>query len=704
MFSVTKRIAYVRQPEKGYIPLKTLNVKEYFDDLKINKIDSAFKSIQGMAVDYLTRYMSGTPKNIAFQISLKGAENVDELDKANMLLSKITGLDADSICAACQLVGYDVAYRYNPKYFNPKKIIIPNKKTIQNIVVLVNRSVKFLKNNGPIIMDGFTFEGGYNEVISSGDGDYLTTDTLWDFKVSKYNPDTSHTLQILIYYILGVHSIHPEFQSIKKLGIFNPELNKSYSICLSDIPDEVFQSVSRDVIGYCTPKEAEQWRTATGTSEKAINEVKSYFSYLFKDTGFSPDNYDDGIHDISVDDYWSYYKELSDNLRPKFSRTHSVKFIKNSGYYMFVSLSEKGATSILKGGSLRKLKKPLQYYYERLPEYATTVLNKFSKYWEALYCISNQIQSISINDEELRQEYERFLNDLEPLEPEEEADYEPWDYESWLEYYKNMYRFSGKVHGCIVDIDYYNHIYLNPYDGTIAPYSAPSMYMKYVYNNVPSLIAKHRPEMLPAFNRAIEESTDKEATSLVLADSKEKRALSILEKHEIDEYNVPVTDISMYTISNRMKELQAVYDHNLVVVWYDDFLPHYELESKKVSSKSLKVGETKTMNCGMAATVLSDNGYKSITIQFEDGTIVENCCRNKFREGKIRNPSLKKERPAPRKKESYVGKTAVMKCGLKATVIEDFGCNNLTVQFEDGLIKKNCRRDKFREGKIGHRV
>ena len=54
------------------------------------------------------------------------------------------------------------------------------------------------------------------------------------------------------------------------------------------------------------------------------------------------------------------------------------------------------------------------------------------------------------------------------------------------------------------------------------------------------------------------------------------------------------------------------------------------------------------------------------------------------------------------KKDSYVGKTNIMNCGLKATVIEDFGCKDLTVQFEDGLIRKHRRRDHFDLGKIAH--
>ena len=50
----------------------------------------------------------------------------------------------------------------------------------------------------------FTFEGGYTNIVSSGDGDYLTEDTLWDFKVSKEEPKSKYTLQLLMYYIMGV--------------------------------------------------------------------------------------------------------------------------------------------------------------------------------------------------------------------------------------------------------------------------------------------------------------------------------------------------------------------------------------------------------------------------------------------------------------------------------------------------------------------
>lgn len=67
----------------------------------------------------------------------------------------------------------------------------------------MNRGIKFFDQYGPITLDGFVFVGGYTDIVSSGDGDFLTKDTLWDFKVSKDKPKSAHTLQLLMYYIMG---------------------------------------------------------------------------------------------------------------------------------------------------------------------------------------------------------------------------------------------------------------------------------------------------------------------------------------------------------------------------------------------------------------------------------------------------------------------------------------------------------------------
>ena len=53
-----------------------------------------------------------------------------------------------------------------------------------------------------------------------------------------------------MYWRMGLHSIHPEFNHVKYLGIYNPRMNTAYRIAVSDIPNEVIQEVEKDVIGY----------------------------------------------------------------------------------------------------------------------------------------------------------------------------------------------------------------------------------------------------------------------------------------------------------------------------------------------------------------------------------------------------------------------------------------------------------------------
>ena len=49
---------------------------------------------------------------------------------------------------------------------------------------------------------------------------------------------------------MGMHSIHKEFKSIKNLGIYNPRMNKVYTVSIDMIPQSVINEVSKEVIGY----------------------------------------------------------------------------------------------------------------------------------------------------------------------------------------------------------------------------------------------------------------------------------------------------------------------------------------------------------------------------------------------------------------------------------------------------------------------
>lgn len=112
------------------------------------------------------------------------------------------------------------------------------------------------------------------------------------------------------------------------------------------------------------------------------------------------------------------------------------------------------------------------------------------------------------------------------------------------------------------------------------------------------------------------------------------------------------------------------------------------------------VGQSKEMTCGMKCTVIEDNGTKNITVQFEDGTIRKGCLRGSFIKGSISNPSLGSHYSV-KKATSIVGQTNVMNCGMSCTVIEDNGQKDIIVLFEDGTKKRSTRYD-FRRGTIGN--
>ena len=266
MQSVTGRVRSFKQPYGGFLRPSEFEVTKIDDGLFLEEEENIHASVVGMAVDYLSRYMLGDEIEDAFAISILGYKNrirnlgkhTEREDKKKQidigsLLERITGINDASIVAACKAVTYDVRFRSEAAAPNAKGAFEtnPDEKTINNIRVMVNRCVKFWKIHGPIVSAGFTFEPfGYTDIVSTGDGDYLTEDTLWDLKVSKSKPTSKNTLQILMYWLMGLHSEKPEFRYITKIGIYNPRLNMSFVMPINAISEETIRIVERDVIGY----------------------------------------------------------------------------------------------------------------------------------------------------------------------------------------------------------------------------------------------------------------------------------------------------------------------------------------------------------------------------------------------------------------------------------------------------------------------
>ncbi len=251
MVSVSRRAKETKQPRGGYIPLREFETTQLDDVIKLNPDENIHGSLVGMAVDYLTRVNLGTDPESVFFASLRGAANIHKISEAKELLNGVSGIDDQSIISACKLSGYDVCYRMSPALYKPVEGINPDEETIENIRIMVKRGVTFFEKYGPIILDGFTFEGAYTDIVTTGDGDFLTESTLWDFKVVKTKPNKDHTLQIFMYYLMGLRSEHKtKFESLDSLGFFNPRLNQVYLLEIKNISKDLMDEVSKEVIGY----------------------------------------------------------------------------------------------------------------------------------------------------------------------------------------------------------------------------------------------------------------------------------------------------------------------------------------------------------------------------------------------------------------------------------------------------------------------
>lgn len=213
----------------------------------------------------------------------------------------------------------------------------------------------------------------------------------------------------------------------------------------------------------------------------------------------------------------------------QFKRPGEIIMLKRAGTYMFLLKSQQ-RLYLLEGGRIHRLEHAVDWYYTMLPEYARRVTRAFGPYRDALEAIADEVR--------------RFGG-------------------------------SGNVHGCIVDIDFWNHVYLNPFDGTMTPYYAVDMKNKTIYPTVGQLLARNplldcgiirfsdnARSLLERFERA---ESDGKLTALSEQTMREGRI-------RLPVVPVVVLDKTMYEPSRIMRSVQYVLDQHVVRIWRDEVL------------------------------------------------------------------------------------------------------------------------------------
>lgn len=209
----------------------------------------------------------------------------------------------------------------------------------------------------------------------------------------------------------------------------------------------------------------------------------------------------------------------------EFNREDNVTMLKGQGFYCF--LLEKSSTEklyLLNGGMPIKLDhNDIEYYYSRMGNYAAIVQQFLGEYHRTLKSISKSIQAIGGN---------------------------------------------GNIHGCIVAIDSFNHVYLNPIDGTITPYYATSITEKYVYSDIQKLLQEQRQDLYIRFIELQTVEVTSKGTFL------NNSALSEVST-ELTQF---IADTFMYKPSRLMRSLQYLTDVKVIRVWNDQ-LVNFNLNS-----------------------------------------------------------------------------------------------------------------------------
>jgi len=254
--SVTQRIQAIVQPEGGYLPVEKFMINQV-EEKQISIPKTLRADIVGQCVQYFATYLITGDLNKALKIPLLGWLIVHANEKDDPFNEYVTELlktkdDMKKIGYMYALAAYDKAYRSGYETFQHISPDISNEE--RSVLLSVARRIaEFYERHLPVLFE-MTFNGGYTETVSKGDGDVLTDDGVWDIKTSKSRPTKDHTLQILMYYIMGLHSKDADlYKNIEKLGFYNPLLGEETYIDVSSISSELRNIIETDVICYSNP-------------------------------------------------------------------------------------------------------------------------------------------------------------------------------------------------------------------------------------------------------------------------------------------------------------------------------------------------------------------------------------------------------------------------------------------------------------------
>lgn len=249
----------------------------------------------------------------------------------------------------------------------------------------------------------------------------------------------------------------------------------------------------------------------------------------------------DGIYQITPQQYMDFNAGRGIQME-YFRQQGDIYALKKKGIYMFM-LQYSIGLYLLRGGQKLNVFHGLEYYAANLEQYVEKIQAAFRPYRNALDKIAAEVK--------------RFGG-------------------------------SGYVHGSIVDIDFYNHIYLDPFDGYLMPYFAFDVTGRREFRSVqellesspiPALGSDGKP-LLSAYTKLL----DAGGVSILEPTVKED-ALAVVPMEVLDEKNI-------YAPSRVMKSIQYLLDKGVVRVWNDAVLAMVDKNALPETQQELQKNRT----------------------------------------------------------------------------------------------------------------
>ena len=226
----------------------------------------------------------------------------------------------------------------------------------------------------------------------------------------------------------------------------------------------------------------------------------------------------DGFREITCAEFKEYYRYVRDNI-PGMSKIEQqveqceakLYVIKQDGYVGFFVSSPRGVY-ICNGGVVRRIGKP-----ESLDRYMANFMTMINKYITALTPLRRAQEQLSA--------YIKSIGGV------------------------------GKIHGTIVDIDFFNHVMVNTNDGSLVYYYSPVFGAVKRYPDFRSLIHNHCPMLEAAFLAA----GDTQLVPIAEALASEPESYE-----RVDIRNSP------YALSRRVNALQRLFEKRILRDWNPD--------------------------------------------------------------------------------------------------------------------------------------